>query len=273
MGKTPAIHLGSIGMTRFLIAALAVALFTATSQAALIAYENFESYTAGADLIGGNGGTGWDAAWAGIGDAGDVTVESGVIPLYGKSMQITDIGATSGIVSRALDESQTGTVYVGMLFRVGSLQSDGFVQFAANNGGNKNQGASMGVKEGDFFARVNGSNNTDSAGTFPAAGTTYQLVLKIDKIAGTGAPNYNRSQLFIDQATEGTADAVVSQKQSNTPTISAFKVRTFGFESGDEVYVDELRIATTYAEALIPAPAALPAGLVLLGIVALRRRK
>jgi len=75
-------------------------------------------------------------------------------------------------------------------------------------------------------------------------------VLKIEKeTGGAHATNYDRARLFIDRPTEWTPGANVGA-DSGTATLSAFNVRTFGLETDDVVYADELRIATTYAEAL-----------------------
>ena len=243
-----------------------------SASAALIAYDNFESYTAGGDLNGGSGGTGWGSnTWSG--GAGDVTVVSGVMPGYGQSMKITDVGDTAKIISRALETSQTGTVYMGMLFRVGQLDSDDFVQFYANNGGDANSGASTGAKNATglpLFARVGGNVNNVNSSTNAVANTTFQLVLKIEnETGGASTTNYDRANLFIDQATEGTSDAS-SGANSSVSALSAFNVRTFSFESGDVVYVDELRIATTYAEA-IPEPGSF--ALAVLGLLGLRGRR
>jgi len=220
-----------------------------SASATLIAYDDFESYTAGNDLNGGSGGTGWGSNnWTG--GAGDVTVESGKIPGYGKSMQITDAGSTGKIISRALGTSQTGTVYVGMLFRVENLDNDDFVQFYTNNGGADNEGASMGARNNPnnpLFVRVSGI--TDNSSTNAVNDVTFQLVMKIEKTGITHASNYDHAELFIDRATESTLDANINAN-STTATLSAFNVRTHSFDAGaDAVFVDELRIATTFSEA------------------------
>jgi len=161
-----------------------------------------------------------------------------------------------------------------MIFRVGNLDDDDFVQFYTNNGGDSNQGASMGARNNEnnpLFVRVDGTSPTANSSTNAVNGVTFQLVMKIEK-TGTHAPNYDHAELFIDQATEGEPDAEITGNGA-TATLSAFNVRTHAFDAGaDAVYVDELRIATTYAAA-IPEPSSfILAALGLLGMRGRRRR-
>jgi len=76
---------------------------------ALYAYEGF-NYTAGSDLNGANGGTGWASAWASSGGAGGTTVlGTGFtytgLPVAGGAFQIYDTDGTDQQVTRTLNKT------------------------------------------------------------------------------------------------------------------------------------------------------------------------
>jgi len=247
-------------MTRQLLCSLAVAavammalVLTSTSaDAALIASENFESYTAGNDIGGGSGGTGWTAAWDVVGDAGDATVQSGVIAGFGKSLRITDAGGTDPIARRAF-APQAGTVFLGLLLQSTALDDGEFFQtYLTDAAGSNANGASMGIRNNPgnpLFARV--ATTTTNSTIQGDDGSTFQLVLKITKTGVGHATNYTQADLFVDQATEGTPDATRAGTNSTVDDLVRFGLRTHNFDLNiDYAYVDEIRIATTYAEAL-----------------------
>jgi len=245
-------------------------------EAALIAYENFESYTAGNDISGGSGGTGWTAGWEAVGDAGDATVQSGVIAGFGKSLRITDNAGTDPIARRAFPV-QTGTVYLGLLLTTTSLLDDEFFQMYLTDAGGVNvNGGSMGIRNNPgnpLFVRSDGVAGTTNSSIQGDDGSTFQLVLKITKTGVGHALNYTQSDLYVDQGTEGTPDATMAGTDSTVDDVLRFALRTHLFDlNSDYAYLDEIRVATTYAEALaIPEPATM--GLMAVGAVALLRRR
>jgi hypothetical protein len=95
-------------------------------------------------------------------------------------------------------------------------------------------------------------------------------VLKISKDSGLATDRYNRVELFLD----GTS--IISRANPNLmieATMSVLHFRLSSLEAADRVYIDDLRIATTYAEA-VPEPSGIALicfGLTL-GIVVLRKR-
>ncbi len=275
-------------MTRLALTALAGLLLLGFSRAdaALIAVDDFESYTAGETLEGESGGTGFTSSWNVDAAAAAVTVESGVIPLRGKSMQINKSGTIANLLERAFPELD-GTVYVGFLLRTVSFDKDDFLQIYFNDqagdkfnlsvsGGLRNSGPS-GSEENFYFARVDGmdySDNTDASLTHPNA-TTRQIVLKFTDTSGSYGGDFDRTDLFVNQLTEGTPNATVSNQDSDTPTLSRIHFRTYSVDTGVRVYLDELRIGTEYVDVVTPEPTAVVgyASLGLMGLVGCARRR
>ncbi|WFB37834.1 PEP-CTERM sorting domain-containing protein [Kiritimatiellota bacterium B12222] len=265
-----------------LLFAITTSLLVSSAQAALIASDDFNSYTAGQNLSGVNGGTGWTNAWAA--DSGDVTTQSGDIPGAGVSMQVTDDGSTDPIAKR-LFASQTGSVYLGFQLKATDFASDEFFQIYLNNGlADNSKGGSVGMRNAagnPAFARVGGSSNTTNlVGSAVDDGEVHQIVLKLSKTGLGHASNYDFAEVFVDLATENTgAPAANYGSQTGNSGVSAlssvaFRTHQLNLES-DFVYIDNLRIATTYAEVLaIPEPSSIL--LISLGlgyVLILRRRK
>lgn len=231
-----------------------LALGAGRVSAAEIAVETFETYTAGNDLNGGADGTGWSGNWSG--GAGEVTAESGVVPDRGLSMQVTDNASTDPLITRSFP-AQTGTLYLGFLLRKSAaFDVQDMLQVYLDNGGGYSNGVSTGFRNGNnkIFARVSGATTEGLVGI---ADTTYQIVLKVSKSAVPG--NYTTVDIFVSQRVEGTP-TVSHTSNANTDTLSRFAIRTFdggGSAGVQQAFIDELRIATTYAEAL--AATAVPA--------------
>lgn len=264
------------------VAASTIAAFVLTAGPAgadLIAYEDFESYAPASNIDGGAGGNGWTAAWTGV--AGDVTVQSGAMEGFGKSLCITDAESTDPIAHREFTAA-SGTVYFGLLLKSTALADDEFFQtYLTSATGNNTTGASMGLRNNPgnpLFARIRdstGNGATHNSGISGDDGTTRQLVLKVTKTGAYGA-DYDQSDLFVDQLTEGTPDATTTlaggPKDSLVSSFVRFGIRTYKLDlDTDLVYVDEIRIATTYAEALaVPEPCTL--ALLALGLMGLPTR-
>ncbi len=235
------------------------ALFLVPSaQAALLASDDFNSYGAGLDLSGENGGTGWSSNWTA--ESGNVTSQTGVIPGSDVSMRITDNGSSDGIAKRSF-ASQNGTVYVGFQIRTSDLYSNEFFQIYLNDGvGDNTKGGSVGIRNelgNPAFARVAGSGTTTNlTGSDIDDTNVHQVVLKLSK-TGTGhATNYDFAEVFLDLATEDTGAAITNYgSQLGDSTVSslntvAFRTHQFDLNS-DIVYIDNLRLATTYADAIV----------------------
>ena len=198
------------------------------SPAALIAYENFESYSAGDSINGKSGGDDWTGNWEGTGGS---TVVNGAISGYGKGLSITDDNQQFAAI-RAMD-SQSATVYAGYLVRVTDFGDQEFFQsYFTTTGGDKDSAGSIGITNtgsNEFFARIgnNGTGTdraTDISTTTANDGQVYQLVVKLSKDSSS---EYNVSELFVNQLAEGTADAEAKITTSNLATA----VQRFGFRT------------------------------------------
>ena len=269
-----------------LIATMAVAqFFCATSQAtaAVIAADNFNSYTPGSILDQGTIGDGWESAYTGLVSERDYAtplrdVASGGMAGFGQSLELghTDVStrpSNNNIVQR-LFTPQTDTLYVGLAFKMTGFDTEGvgtyflgdFFQLYVNNtsntegwtgsqGDSLSTGVDVNPDEGSgAFTRKCGDQTLSS--TLPTNDTVHRMVMKVSK-SFPGFTAYDQVALFVDQETEGTPDAARDENETTTPTfdtVSVLHVRIWGMELDDRVFLDELRIATTYADALPELP-------------------
>lgn len=238
---------------------LATALATAClpvlqAAATVIATDNFESYTAGAVLNGGSGGTGWPAGSNWVSASTSVTVENGIIPGFGKSCQDAAVGTQANVLYRAFP-AQSGTLYVGFVVRTPSgFESSDLVEWIVNNktghtsSDTDQMGAGVNSSAGiPYMARA--ANTLVNSAVSHADGVSRRVVFKISKSATT----YNRTDLFVDQLVEGTPSATANV-DSGLTQVSYVHLRTSGTDTGEKSYWENLRIATTYAEAVSPFP-------------------
>lgn len=272
------------------LGAVGAMLLAATAPAAIIAHDGFEGYTSGSNLNGGSLGNGWTGNW--FADGNHTTLQTTIMVdpngNVATGSQAAQLQATANLSDVANHMSrpfaaQTGTVYVAFLIRnVSGVGSDDFYNFQVSDGATGNNSAMLGIgirnaANNPFFARVgSSSNSTTNASTNATQGTDFLLVGKFWK---DGSINYNRADLFInpvDFTEPGTADASATFGGTGINTLSLFSVRNFQPESGDTVLIDELRIATTFEDALGGLPIPEP-GVALLGalgsLLLLRRRR
>jgi len=281
----------------------AAQLFCATGPATaeLIAADNFESYTLGNIVGQGTVGSGWASVWGGLG-----STKTGFVPLrnvaadvmagLGQSLEvgfsaITTTGAATNhnIVQRTF-AAQTGDVYVGFLIKTSGFTSatyGDFVQLFFNNtvdtsNTSSSRDSSLGSAidfdgfNGAYVARKGADGETPTSFAH-VNDEIHQMVIKISKSGGHGG-NYDKIAVFVDKAAEGTPDAargadeVTNLADGALTTLSQLHMRLYGLDVGDRVYIDNLRIATTYGEA-IPEPSGVALLLGALGVAVLWRRK
>ncbi|QNN22261.1 PEP-CTERM sorting domain-containing protein [Planctomycetales bacterium ZRK34] len=270
-------------------AALLVATFCLTAAPAHAAYDGFESYSSGSNLNGLNGGDDWANAWSS--DASDVSVQSislddpnGTVDGGDQAMRIqpgANTGDNTSVLSRDF-AAMTGDVYLGLLIRVSSFEDGDFLQIQLSDGaaGNSSDTLSIGVQQSagnPFFARVGqSSNDSVNASTQAADDTDFLLVAKFSK---DGNGQYANTDLFINPTDPyhepAIADAAASSSAPSITQLSHFTIRLFSFESDDVVYLDEIRIASSFAEAVgVPEPASIGLlGAGVLGLISRRRRR
>ncbi len=261
------------------------------ARAALIAYDGFESYSAGSALAGGsagngstgpNGEIGWTGNWATTPPAGGaVTVQSAAVVGGGsRAAELDDTANSINVANRTFTPQTGSTVYFSVLFDVvGGLNADDFVHFYLGNSttSNNNSGGFGLVDTGNtkLSARegtTNGGTTTTggSSATDAVVGTTYLLVGKLSKVSST---NYNRIDLFINPVglTEpGTPDAFQAGVDTTISTVSVFSVRGFNLDAGDKYQFDEVKVGTTFVD-VVPEPAT--AGLLTVAAVTLLARR
>jgi hypothetical protein len=290
-------------LTAASIVALATLLLlsaTSVASASLIASDDFESYNLGALSGQGAAGLGWSGAWGGIaGTSGSSAVArnvvAGAMTNFGQSMEVgfSTTGTGNNIVQRGFD-AQTGTVYIGFLVKTTGFESGGngdFFQLYANNASHTSTtlradgtSPSGGIDFSDsglggaYVARKGRDYQTNSS-LLHENDLIRQMVIRLSK-TGSNGDNYDEVALFVNQGTEGTPDAARGAADPTSltlTTLSQIHLRIYDFETGNRVYLDNLRIATTYAEAAsIPEPAGfamLLAGSAALALWARRRRK
>jgi hypothetical protein len=272
-------------------AVVAAALFlcaTAPAAAAVIATDDFESYTLG-DIIGqGTIASGWESAYSGLASARPASiplreVTSGVMPGFGQSLALGhsalgDRANNDNIVQR-LFTPQTGTVYFGFAFKTTGFDLEGatsffkgdFFQLYVNNTSNEtgtagSQGDSLSCGEdvnpapdpgepNGVFASKGGYKTGLSTG--PTNDAVHRMVMRISMSSPEFPGIYDQVAMFFDQATEGTPDGARGVGEPTDPgfnTVSVLHLRIWGMELEDRVYIDSIRIATTYAEALPDLP-------------------
>ena len=180
-------------------AVLAIALsWAAPGHAQVIAAEDFEGYAVDSQLAGQSGGSGFVGNWqVNVGRAEDVTVVAAAMS-YANGEVIVDggsralqfefdpaeggAGITDGIMVRALETAQTGTVYMSLLFRdtVNPDFATDFIQWDFSNG-TSNPQASVLRRNGSLqLSSTTVPGNSVDSGVAAEVGPTHLLVLKAD---------------------------------------------------------------------------------------------
>ena len=268
------------------VAGLVLALFAGTANAALLAYESFET-----EGIGGFDGTA-DQTWtlgAGmnkhiVGDkdlsysGGTLTIDDGdrVFRLFS--------GGKDNYFNKAasfdLPSAQTGPVYFSFL---GQIATNTFFQpwvgYSAAGGNQPHFGSGQVTMDGRSGDKVAGTlapvvipptvNTADLGNAKPAP------IFVVAKLFKSGAGNYDRMQVVVNptSTTEpGTWDGDITLDLS-VSSLDRFGIRYGNNAAGENGgWIDEIRIGTTYA-AVVPEPATLA----LIGVggiaVLLRRRR
>jgi len=237
-----------------------------TVEAAELASDAFD-YTDGDALNSQAGGSSWTGPWFA---ESNVTIQGGTVTIAGADFM--------HLMSRPF-ASTSDTLYVGMRLRTAAWDDD-FMQLQVSNGATGNDAATMtvgldGRNALGFYARIgtSGQGSSFSTGATFADATDYLLVGKFSK---EGGANYNRVDFFVNPAglTEpATPDATRDGIDSTLSELSLFTVRTALMEGTETIFIDNLRVATSFAAAVPEPSSLLLAAVAVTGLLGRRRQR
>lgn len=266
-----------VTLTAIAVFACSMAL---TSQAAVIAYESFESASLGA--FDGSGDETWSAAETIVSQ--DLSYTGGSVSISGgdQSYRLDETGDNVAVNSFTFT-SQTGDVY--FRFLASSVTDGHFLQpYVSDDADEKNSASGIfdNRSPSDIVGgRLTGSKRKSSGDLGDSAGSNVLFIGKLWKSGDSGV-NYDRLSISInpEDYTE-TWDVTLSQ-DIGISAVDTFGLRTYGGGTSgaarpeDISYIDEIVIGTEFSDVLaIPEPGtyALLAGLTGLTFVMLRRRR
>jgi hypothetical protein len=252
----------------FMVGLVSCAL-TQAGYAAIIAQDNFDSYSLGSIAGLGTIGDGWLNTWGGYAGTNPTSVRDVVAdefaPGGNQSLALGYSGTiNSTIRANALTRQfteQTDTFYVGFRLKtIGMSDANDIFQLYFNN---NNSTSSTGTNGTSLSFMISGGNRSIREGgedesVFAANvdDVVERIVLRFSK--STPGGNYDQFAVFVNQADDSTPTlSIVAADPYSGPgdIISALHVRMRYTAASDRVHLDDLMIGTTYAEA--PEPASL----------------
>lgn len=289
-----------------LLAALMIGCSAAASRAAFVA-EYFNNYGSSglASIEGKTAGVGWNSEWKDntggsveSSRTGYETIQS-TFTNANYSSSGNESGADDGrgrvnpdgpesdnagnILRRSFATSLTGTIWMSALVRHAS-DTDGDVLFwfkTANSGGDSD--TFVGLRNGDKPTMRHGSGDNTQAADLNSAGTNLLLLAKITL---NSSGSNDRIQFWVKTESDNlSSEAALGTALLDHATgdILGSDINFIGISGGNAFSnIDNLRYADgpgalslvlNGLPVVVPAPAALPAGLGLLSMMTIRRRR
>jgi len=267
--------------------------FSFYSNAELVAVDDFNSYTAGAAIGGQNGGTGWSTTWTFGSGASTNTLSSyeityttggGAVIGGGNSFQITG-GSTQNATARTVYASpdQTGQdYYVSFIFQIVGPTGTETGTTVGNNAFNITAKGTTVSTVNDNLIFVNNSGSKISARNEAGESavnnqleyaTTYLAVVKYTGWDATDGV-YETTQVWLNPestdelSVDPTITSSISVDGEGADGFAGFAMRTFFTDDAHKLYIDDLRIGTTWDAVVIPEPATSGAAFGLVGFMA-----
>jgi MYXO-CTERM domain-containing protein len=293
-----------------IVAATAMLIVGTSAHAAIVAFDDFESYApgqleSGAEGTPGtglNGGNGWTGAYD-VDDArkteanvvnASLAYSNGAITLSGgtRALAITGTVDSNNLVSRPFAAQSASPIYLSFLLRskAGTLTGqnlpgteENFIQLGLSDAATLEPKVSVGQTSSTanslpvhFFARGAAGAGGQSLSTTdgdPVDETTYLIVAKITK---TDATNYRKVDFFLNPSTltEPASPTLTSTSTQSLTSVNNFILRYFRGDAADQYLVDNLNVSTDFTSAVsTPEPASLGFGAVAAAGLLLRRRR
>jgi hypothetical protein len=280
------------------LVSIALLALVSPARATVIAWDNFESYTAGSQLensagTGLNGGGGWTGAYN-INDSFRTSVKvaslslnyaNGAVSMSGGQnvVKSSDAANSTELISRPFT-SQTGTVYFSFLYRTNNpITSEDFLQIGLSDAATGEPKVSVGTANNTdstppsvFFVRVpTGQGNSSATSIMLNPDHTYLVVGKASKVSSSGT--YNQIDLFLDpntltESTPTSTRTVTANFSGTVSSLSNLIVRTARVDIGDIYYFDNFTIGDSYAS-VVPEPSSLALVAGLAGLLCHRPRR
>ncbi|QYY36773.1 PEP-CTERM sorting domain-containing protein [Ruficoccus sp. ZRK36] len=283
----------------------------ATSQATVLAYDTFDSYTSGSSLSGLDGGYGWESSWStnvttDVSSSSSISFNNGsIVRGGGNSLVISSQSSSSAITRSMASDSSTytgSTYYTSFIFQVnygtgtsttvtnvGYQEGSSFFGVGVDNGTTSSvtslpQGGMNGARA---FARVNASGVTDNVDQNQIKyNNTYFMV--VEHVWSGTTNSYSSVNVYLyDEANTISGQVVSYDGTASETSIEQLAMRVFYIGGGDrngEAYTNDVDLIFDdflFADSFESATGAIPepstyaalAGLAVLGIAVLRRKR
>lgn len=268
---------------RALLAGLGFGMLLTSAAASTILYESFD-YSPGV-IAGQNGGTGFSGAWLGTGSVAAPGLTSGNLTTSGNLL----LGTSSHNIRRAFDATGLTDDGSKLWFSVLFSAPDTTTGTAAALPSFFSDLTSSNAQDQGFTFTFNAKSSTSayidiriggsirSSTTVTSTNYYAETQLFLGRITFSDTSNQDRIELWMNPSLSSTVDTLESPLLSgfgqwnDTGSNNAFRYNKY---DGPDRTIDEIRLATTLAEAIpVPEPAAAPALIGLAAIITVHCRR